>query len=280
MFMKYIRLLRLEDHYIILGVVISAGLYFHIRNWWLIIWAAATAFISICAFILNEFVDKEDTDLYSWNPIHIKKGERFNLWVVGLLFSFFTVAGLILAYVDGLIWWGIVMYLIGIFYSLKPIRFKGRFGLDVAAQLVTWIVIPFLAVGWKFGDMKDIFPLMIVILFICWAFILPYQLADYIADLKAKLRGTHIVLGMRKSLFLGGFLSMMGTVLFFSLQLYRIIPWALIFVAIAVYVFVRYIEWLRMSSLTKQTVSMQKYVRFVKPIGYLIIPYLLIWMFV
>ncbi len=276
--MKYIRLLRLEDHYVMMGIIICAGIYFNVRNWWILLWAGAVLTIAFSALILNELVDREDVDRHSWNPIHVKSRERYDHRIVAAMLIVFGSISLILSYAAGLFWWGISMYSLGMLYSLKPFRLKAYFGLDIITQLLAAIIIPFTAVGWKYSHIEDFWLLVVTVSFICWGEFFPYQLADYLADKKAGLRGTHIVLGMNNSLVAGLLTTIIGVILFLGLGYHLIIPWADILLVIAAFVFIRYLRWLKMLTIAEQTASMQDYVRFVKPLTFFIIPYfLLIW---
>lgn len=276
--MKYVRLLRLQDQYIILSVVVASGLYFHVFDWRLLFWAIATTSISVATFIVNELIDRNDTDAYSWNSVHIKKSDRFHPTTTILLIAAFSLLGFFAAIIDGLFWWSVLLYLIGMAYSLPPLRLKARFGFDIAAQLLCWLVIPFLALGWEHGNIVGIGPIVIPMICFAWAIIFPYQLADFSADKKAHLENTHIILGMRNSLSFGLATSTLGIVTFFVFHLYSVIPWAFFFLAINLYVSARYIRWLHVSSEQKLRTSLQEYVKIAKPLGYLAVPYLLLWM--
>ncbi len=277
--MKYIRLLRLQDQYILIGIILASAVYFRLWNQFIFFWGVSAISISIAAFIINEIVDQEDTDKYSWNPIHIRKNEKLNFKAVVLIFAIFSVLGIGLGYLSGLFWWGIGMYVVGIGYSLKPIRLKGRFALDIIAQILVWIVLPFAAVAWKSGQLPRVLPLLLFASCL-WSIIFPYQLADYDADQKAKLANTHVIIGMRNSLVFGLILAVISIILFFVFKIFVVARWSWFFFVVNLFALTQYIRWLRMKHLAKQLKSLQDYVRTVKPLGYLIVPYFLLWIFI
>lgn len=272
--MRYVRLLRLPDQYIQFGAAIGAGLAAGVREPWVLWWAIASTLLSITAFIINELTDRQDVDHYSWNRIHVK--ETLDMRVVAVLFLFFSIFGLVLALYIGLIWWALVTYIIGVLYSLKPIRLKARFGWDIAAQLAVWWVIPVLAVFWKAGFIPTGWPLLVATSPLFWSIFFPYVLADFAADQKGGLRGTHIVLGMRGSLVLGLALGFVGILLYSVFKVWTLMSWTMLLVAIEGYVLIKYISWFRMSSTVAQTASMQQTVRLVKPITQLLAPLIFI----
>jgi len=278
--MKYLRLLRLQDHFIIFGGAISAGNFLRIRNWDIFLWGIAIVSISICAFILNELVDSDDCDKYSWNKIHMKRDERYDPLIVKTMFIIFSFLAAYLSYINGLLFWAAIIYTVSILYSLKPFRLKTRFSLDMLSQLFS-VTMPVLAIGWKYGLLEKTIPFAIVLLGIGWSIILPYQLADFHADKKAGFKSTHVIIGMKNSIILGFVFAMVGMTLFFLWDFQTTIPWAFIFVLLSLYSCFRYFQWYKMENLSRQARSMQEYVKIVKPIGYLIVPYLLlIWMLV
>lgn len=264
-----------------MGVAIGAFILLRSKDLSAWIWIFATLLISTVAFMVNELVDREDVDKYSWNPVHIGHHQKLNMkivWIILITLSFF---GLYFAFLVGYFWWGIVMYVVSIIYSLNPIRLKRRFVLDIAAQTLVWVIIPFAAPAWRHFPLGQISTFLLVMCLVLWAEIFPYQLADYQADLKTGLRSTHIVLGMRASLTLGIFFAISGLVLFFIFKIYSFAFWSIPVIVINLYLFFRYLSWLKMQTIRGQTESMQEYVKFILPISRLLIPYLLIvWYFV
>lgn len=274
--MKYVKLLRLSEHYLQIGSVIAVGIYLHLKYSEFLWWAIAVTFFSITAFMLNELTDRQDTDKYSWNKIHIGPNEKFDTKILVLMFAVFSFLGLIISYLIGLFNFGISIFIIGIFYSLKPIRLKGRFCLDILAQILVWIVLPFIALVNLHTEIITVLPFIISLSFIIWACIFPYQLADYQADLKAKLKTTHTVLGMRRSLWFGLICAFIGVIFYLYLGIYKVAPWAGIMLLFVGYAIFEYIYWLRLTNINDQTKSMQKYSQRVIPLSQLIIPYLLL----
>ncbi len=276
--MKYIRLLRLPDHYVVIGIIIAAGLQLHLKNFWLLLWCAAVVLLSISVFVLNEIVDREDTDKHSWNNMHIRKNERFDFKIVWSIFGFFSFAGLLLSYMLGVFWWALIAYAFGILYSVKPFRLKARFGLDILAQSIAWTVLPYVAVAWKYHALVSNIPVILDIMAFCWVIIFPYQLADFRADKKAELNSTHTILGMKNSLILGLILLAASGLIFIGFGVYKTALWSLAFLPIGAYLFFKYVSWLKMGLIREQTRSMQNYVMFLKPIGYLFLAYMVIWL--
>lgn len=278
--MKYIRLLRLEDHYPIISAVAAAGIYLQNKQTWILLWVFGLVVLSCTAFLINELVDRKDTDKYSWNPIHVGQNESFNMLIVLAIFISFSVVGFYLTYKSGMFFWGIATYIIGLAYSLKPIRLKNVFALDILAQILVWFLLPFLAPFWLTNRIETsvvIFSFSLSFLVITTAF--PYQLADFIADKKAKLHGTHILLGMKKSLYLGIVFSFLGIFLSFFASVFTLHPWAIVFVILGCLSLFYYSKWLTLQTVEKQTYSIQNYVRVIKPITQILtILFFLIWL--
>ncbi len=273
-------MLRLQDQYLLISSVLAAGLYVKIPWSLLLSWLFANVLFSCTSFMLNELVDRQDVDKYSWNKIHIKKGEKFDNKIVITIFIVLSFLGLYLAFISRLLWWGLGIYILELLYSLKPIRLKSRFFLDMLVQLLAWFIVPYLAPIWLYGRAFEILPKIFPAACILWALIFSYQLADYPGDVKGGLKGTHVVLGMKNSLILGLVLGLLGTVLFFVQKIYLVAPWAWLMVGIAIFDCVLYLRWLGMKTLDNQVKSMQTFVHILKSIGYLAVPYLLVWYFV
>ncbi|MBI2641694.1 UbiA family prenyltransferase [Candidatus Roizmanbacteria bacterium] len=276
--MKYLKLLRLDEHYPVLGCVLASSLYLQQRGMWIIWWSLGAISFSIIAFVTNELVDRNDVDVYSWNKIHVGKLTKLDNRVLAFLFVFFIISGFVFSYLSGFFWWGIAFFIIGVLYSLKPFRLKSRFALDILAQVACAFVIPFLAPIYSLGTPGSSLLLLLNACLILWAIVFPYQLADYKADVKARLKSTHVVLGMRKSLLLGLLLVLGGVILFFYFRIFSLAPWLSILLVLVGYTAYKYVQWLRMSNLNSQTLSMQKYAGTMKPLSQLLVPYVLIWM--
>lgn len=278
--MKYFRLLRLEDQYLQFISALAAGVYLGSGDWLIFWWAIASTFLSFTAFIINEITDRHDSDKYSWNPVHVGRGS-LNMRVVGSMFLIFSVSGLVMSYRLGFLWWGLAIYVLGILYSLEPIRLKRRFGLDVAAQLCVWWILPFLAPVWAHGNHAVILSIVIIGSFLVWPIFFPYQLSDFVADQKAGFQNTHIQLGMFASLQFGYWLGIIGLILFGVFRMYILAWWMTPLVFMCFASLFLYRHWMRMSSVADQTSSMRQYVGFMKPLTQLLVPYFLIlWFFV
>jgi len=275
--MKYLGLLRLQDQYIQIGVALASGIYLDIREWWIIWWVIATTFISCASFIVNELTDRNDTDRYSASSSHIKRSTRFDWRVVHLIFWGFSVLGFLISWSIGLLPWALAMWFWAVFYSLKPVRFKAVFGLDIAAQLAAWWLMPFLGPISLSGKLAEVWLPVIILACINWSIFFPYELADFTADRKAKLMATHVVLGMRNSLIFGMVLGVFGTVMYFLFGIAVTMPYTIPVVILAILVQFLYWRWLKLSSVKLQKQSLRRAVLWVKPYTQLLVPFILIW---
>lgn len=273
---KYIRLLRLQHQYLTFGSVIAGAIYANVHDGRVWIWAIAATLLSAATFAINELSDS-DTDKYSWNSIH-KRDTIHTGWAWGMIF-FVTAVGLLLSWFVGAGFLGIALWTIGALYSLEPVRMKRRFGLDILAQLGAYWIIPFFVpVLWASERFSP--ALFIAVLSaMTWAAVFPYELADFSADRKAKLKGTHTVIGMRGSLQLGLFLAIGGMLAYGFFRLYEGQVWSVPYVFFPFLVSVLYVGWLRMNDRKKQEASLQTYVRMAIPLSRLVAPYLLfVWL--
>lgn len=275
---KYLRLLRLQDQYLQLGCALAAGVYLHFKTgyfWW---WAIAVTLISFSTFITNEMVDREDVDKYSWNKVHLRKSDRLDKRTVSLMWWVCSLFGLMISFGVGLFFFGLLMLLIGTIYSAKPIRLKARPVFDILAQLSVWWWIPFVAPVVYFG-MFDARTLLFVIslTLLIWGSYYPYQLSDFSADKKAGLRGSHIYLGMGGSLLFGLAALILGLVTYLAFGIYSYEPWSVIFVVVALFSLIHYLFWLRKPDSTVEN-SMQRYVSYMKPLSWLLVPYIIWWL--
>lgn len=276
---KYLRLLRLPDQYIQAFSALAAGLYLGSRDWSIILWAVGTTFLSFSAFIVNEMTDQRDTDRHSWNPIHKLHKERWNMMVVWSLFAVCSLMGLVMSWYLGLFWWGAAAWMIGVLYSAKPVRLKGRVVFDVLAQLAIWWVIPFLAPVWAAGDHVRGVVFTAILALIIWFGFYPYQIADLAADRKAGLANTHVVLGLRGSLLLGLILGIAGIALYLWFGLYRWAPWTVPPMIVPIIEMYFYIRWMREKRKSVAFASMQKAVAVFQRVGQLLLPYVIILWF-
>ncbi len=264
---KYVRLLRLEDQFFQSGAAFTAGIFLHLRSWSIVWWAVASTCISLTAYILNEVADRKDVDRYSWNPIHAAARDRLNLWIVGVVFAFFSLAGLGISMSLGYFWWGLAMYIIGILYSTPPIRLKRRVVLDIFSQLLIWWIIPFLTPVWGVANQSLTLTFVIVTSLAIWSVVFPYQIADFRADQKAGLLSTHVVLGIQKSLWLGALTGAAGIIFYGIFGVFRWAVWSIPPLFVVPFALYFYFQWLKTTSLSKQLSSMQRYVGIFKPLG-------------
>lgn len=274
--MKYVRLMRLQDQYLAVGAAIASGIALHMYTQWIFLWAIAVGCISIVAFVINELVDRQDTDPKSWNGVHISKGETFNKRILQILLTSISLLGLALSYAVGLFWWGVAFYVLGILYSVKPFRWKGVFGLDLLDQTVGWIIIPFVAPYWITGMPIPWLLVASVSIAITVGFFM-YQIADYPADVAARLRNTHVVLGLHNSFIVGAVINLIGLLIFLFGGVAGAHPWAWPFVSVFAVNGIILLRALIAVSPKHQVDQMRMYARFMKPATRLFIPYLLIW---
>lgn len=211
---KYVRLLRIHDQYTQTGFAVAAGLFLQDRSVWLVWWILAVLCISFAVFIVNEVTDMRDTDIYSWNKGHIPRNVALDMRIVWILFFALTTLGLFFSHLSDLFVWGVSMFFIGLFYSLPPVRLKARLGGDIVAQLAVWFWIPFIAPIAKSGNLSAVVPMLFPLSCIVWSVFYPYQLADFVADKKAGLANTHVLLGLRRSVIFGCLLGVAGLVWF------------------------------------------------------------------
>ncbi|OGD72401.1 hypothetical protein A3A84_01205 [Candidatus Collierbacteria bacterium RIFCSPLOWO2_01_FULL_50_23] len=276
---KYLRLLRLQDQHFQFGCALAGGVYLSGHYVWIITWAIATTLISLASFITNELTDREDTDRFSWNKVHLRKGDKLNSTVVVLMWVVFVVNGLWLSWQLGVFIWGLAMLLIGELYSFKPIRFKARPGFDVLAQLTVWWWIPFIVPVVHFSAVGSVFWIFVAVMsLLIWGFFYPYQLSDFSADEKTGLGSTHIRLGMRQSLVFGLIFVAIGEFSYFYLRMWSGQEWSLVFALICLVSLVCYLFWLGMNKRANQETSMQRYVGIMKPVSWLMVPYVIWWL--
>ncbi len=276
---KFIRLLRLKHQYAVVGMTLATAILLKTHSLWIIFWILACLFLSISAAIINELVDSQDADKYTSNDVHIKETDKFDMKTVWLIFGFFSLAGIFLSFLAGLFWFGIIIYVLGMLYSLKPIRLKGRFLLDNITQILAGLFIPVMGPIILLNKMLQFWPLILTFILLIWFCVFPYQLADFEADQKAGLRPTHVVIGMKLSLWLGMGLLTLGFLAYWKFGIIKIAWWSLIILPPAFYALYSYIRWLGMRSLPAQLASMRNYVRVAVPSSQLIVPYLLvIWL--
>ena len=260
---KYLRLLRLGDQYFQVGAVAAAGWLVGGGNevvWWMV----ATILLSCPTFIINELADRQDVDKFSWNGIHVR--EKVSSLATGGLFVVLSAGGLALAYGIGKWGWGLAMWVLAVLYSMPPVRLKARAVVDILVQETVWWAIPFLAIVWGKFDGLLVSGMVVFGGCVMWCGFFPYQLADILADTKARLRPTHVVWGMKRSLYFGAGTGLAALGLFWALRIDRLAWWSWAFVGLTVFVLANYGLWLKMRRVESQVKSMQNYVKFTKPL--------------
>lgn len=273
---RYLRLLRLPDQYIQFGAAIASGVYLGTFSWEIFWWAVACTCLSFAAFVVNEVSDRKDTDRVSWNPIHAHFSDVLDMRIVWAMFVGSSVVGLMISWRVGFFWWAVVLFVVGILYSLEPIRFKRRVVFDMIAQLLVWCIIPFVAPAW---GSNGLFAITITTCLCVAAGGFLYQIADIVADEKAGLKSTHVVLGLRKSLKLAQGMGIAGVVSFFVFGQYQMALWIWPWIAFGGAVVFLCARWLQMDTCERQIKAIQAYVPVTKNISRLFVPYLLfVWL--
>jgi 4-hydroxybenzoate polyprenyltransferase len=261
-------MIRLGDQYLQAGAV-AAGGWLVGRSWdgwW---WLMGTFFISCAAFVVNEMVDRQDVDQASWNSIHVKENVNKNwAWAWLMLLS---GVGLVAAGIANRLEWGVVMWILGLAYSVQPFRCKARVGWDVVVQELVWWVLPFWAMVWGKIPLADLGVLTLFGATVFWSGFLPYQLADIQADIRSGLKSTHAVMGMKNSLLFGFSLGVVAVVLFGVFRLDLVAWWGWAFLLFQLLVLGMYGYWWRLSDMERQRLAMQKYVVWAKPVTRLMV---------
>jgi len=275
---KYLRLLRLQDQHFQFGFALAAGIFLPGHFLWVMEWAIATTLISFAAFISNEMTDREDVDKYSWNKVHLRQTDVLDPKIVSLIWGICALGGVWIANDLKVLWPAIGMLLIGTAYSAKPIRLKGRLVVDVLAQLSVWFWIPFMVPIFYFGKVDPFFWLFVLVIsLLAWGFFYPYQLADFSADKKAGLRGTHVVLGQSISLILGLLSLTLGIFGYFAFGIFGKQSWSIVFVVMGAVLFFHYLYWFALPEKAREK-AMQVSVAYMKPVSWLMVPYIIWWL--
>lgn len=278
--LKYLKLLRLPDQWILLYPLLITGITLKpapTTLWW---WTICIILLSCTAFMTNELIDRNDVDKHSWNPIHVNSREKYNTSFITIIYISFLSVAFLLAYKVRLLSFASIIFMAGQLYSLPPIRLKSRFGLDLLTQVFVWWILPFAAMAYTTSKISDWIPLIVSFSLITLSIFLPYQLADFLADRKAKLQSTHIIIGMHNSLILGIVAGFLGVLIFLLANDFWNNQWFWYFFVAEIYFLYLYCKWYKLKDLKSQTLVLQKSVRQIRPFSYLLIPYLLFWYFV
>jgi hypothetical protein len=139
------------------GAILVATLAFNIQltfSW--LYWLLACIFLGACAFGVNELIDANDTDKHSWN-IHHADALAITSITFYFLIALAFILGMFFSYIANQIWWGSALVVVSLCYSVKPIRGKARFGLDILFQLVAAWLIPSWALIWNHSSINAFF---------------------------------------------------------------------------------------------------------------------------
>jgi 4-hydroxybenzoate polyprenyltransferase len=270
--------MRLPDQYLQVFSSLAAGVYLSDRSLWIFLWTLSLTSFSITAAMLNELTDRNDSDKYSWNhKVHVGD-ENFSMPIVWTLFLLFALLGLWLSYLSGLFGWGIVFFVLGLLYSIEPIRLKKWPIVDVLCLVAVWWGIPFLAPVSLFTEWEPSFLLFLLSFgFLSWSTFLPYVLADFEADKKAKFLSTHVIMGVSGSLLFGLILTILGIISYVISGIYMTQMWTAVEMFFAIYAVYKYVLWIKMKKQSDQISSFRDYVRFLKPLSRLLVPYMLLF---
>ncbi len=140
---KYLKLLRLPQQSIALVPLLFGALDAKYYNWSVLTSIAIGVFlISISHFVINEYVDSQDTDQFNErNKTDLNHRQHKN--IIFAIYIFLTIAGsAIFLYYH--LYIALALYLFfGNFYSIKPLRFKANFPWDMIAPAIAWGAVPY-----------------------------------------------------------------------------------------------------------------------------------------
>lgn len=154
--------------------------------------------LSISFFVINEYVDSFDTD--QTNP---RKDAGFNFRkhrnIVLGIFVLLALSGSLIFASYGLFLPLVFFLFFGIFYSVPPLRFKGKFPWDMIAPLIAWGAVPyslpFSLAGLPYSSIISVASLSMASFGIVMQGI--HYLADAEEDKKAGLQNWCTVLGYK-----------------------------------------------------------------------------------
>ncbi len=274
--MAYLRLMRLPDQYLVIGAGLALGIYLKTVEMWVLVWTLALIFLSIAAMLVNEITDGRDTDKLSWNPIHVKRSS-YDPTTVYILIVMFSLIGLFLSWTLGFIWWAVLCLSLAIFYSLEPVRFKKHAVVDLISQIAAGWIIPIAGPLWNYGELNNAWLSIVSVSLLSTAAFLPYQLADFETDTQSGIRGTHVLLGVKGTIWLIISLSVLGILLYFLSGAWQRMLWAAAFIPVNLYIIFKRSEWLS-DSYSVLRPKLIRYVKLVKPATQLfILVMLLMW---
>lgn len=160
--------------------------------------------IFFSSFLINELVDSYDTDKF--NPERdkaiTKHGVPRNFTIAAFIFT--SVVGIAILSWLHLFWAAVIGFSVLLTYSLPPIRIKSRPILDLIAVTVGFVVIPYLSY-YLISFQPITWQVLLVLLFFASGFFaidLVAEGADLIADKKAGLLTTAVMLGEKNNLLL------------------------------------------------------------------------------
>lgn len=152
--------------------------------------------LSVASFIINEYIDARDTDMYSakikaLTKVKVVPGAVLTLWLI------FSGVGCLVLFEYKLYWQAIATLLLGTAYSIPPIRLKARFAFDMLCIYLYLTVIPY-SIGFSLSNQP--FSQMFTIPFIALSAFLGvaegvHLLGDLDADKKGGLHNTSVALG-------------------------------------------------------------------------------------
>lgn len=183
--------------------------------------------ISIAAFVLNEYANKElDSKRTDREPALLSGA--VTTWFV-LLFS---ASGLILGFVGKAPRCTAGVLILGLLYSMPPAHLKIRFGLDMVCLGSSFVILPYcapyeiLATGLQGAAPPAFHALNILTLL---SFLAACNLIAMIRDIgpdgSAGIRNTTVTLGLERSLRLGILLTLMTGAIGTLVASERVFPW-------------------------------------------------------
>lgn len=170
--------------------------------------------IFFSSFLINELVDSYDTDKF--NPERDKAITNHGVPRNFTIFAFVitSILGIIILTFLNLFWAAIGGFLLLVAYSLPPIRIKSRPILDLVAVTIGFVVLPYISYFFVSSQPITWHEPLVLLFFTCgfFAIDLVAEGADLIADKKAGLLTTAVMLGERNNLLVISFLALSSVI--------------------------------------------------------------------
>lgn len=218
----YILAMRLQHQNPVLVALLAGSLDAHYYNLPVLALVGLAALgMSIGIYLINEYVDAKDTDIFQLRNKVLTR-HHLNPKTLTAVYLALTLPGLAVFLFFGLIWQAFAIVIIGAFYSLPPLRFKAHFPWDLISQGICFLIgtysIPF---QFTHQSLYAVFtvPLISLMFFLTTAQLI-HLIIDYQADKAAHLNNTGVVLGPNNLLRLAKAL-LLSSVFGFAYLLYK-----------------------------------------------------------